>query len=138
MNFIVGSFSFSVLMPSIIWFRTFWSLEFKRLMHPYPFTEKRNIFSSHTYITYNWWQSWDYYQKLGIEMTSDGEPPATMQIPMSILGSSLICLWDSHAFSPLNLGLRKIASTLLSKDDFSWQYWLFFLFRRYQEDNSGL
>lgn len=66
-------------------------------------------------------------QKLGIEVTSHGPPPATMQIPVSIWGSSLIGLWDHHAFSPLNLGLRKIASTLLSKDDFTWEYWLFYL-----------
>lgn len=64
---------------------------------------------------------------LGIEVTSAGDPSATVRIPMSILGSRPICLWDSRAFSPLNLGLRKIASTSLSKDNFTWEYWLFFL-----------
>lgn len=114
-------------MPSIICFRTFWFLEYKRLMNPYPFTAKRNRFSSYTTTTYNGLQSWDHYQKLGIEVTSHGPPPATMLIPVSILGSSLIGLWDRHALSPLNLGLGKTASTLLSKDDFSWEYWLFYL-----------
>lgn len=36
---------------------------------------------------------------------------------MSLLGCSPTFLWDSRAFLPLNIELRKIASILLSKND---------------------
>lgn len=142
LTFTDGSCLFFILMPNIIWFRTFSSLPFKGLMNPYPFAEKGNIFSSSTYITYNCWQSWDYCQKLGIVVTSHGKRTSYYSdtwTPMSTWGSSPTHLGNSPAFSPVNLGLRKIpSSTFFSKGDFTWESWLFFLFSRYQEDNSGL
>lgn len=136
-----GSFLFSVLVPNIIWFRTPFHPWGLKIWSTHTLSQqKKHIFFLH--VHYVWLLT---ELRLLPEVRESGDKPWKLTsyysdtwTPMSALGNSLTNWWDSQAFSPVNLGLRKIASTFLSKDDFTWEYWLFFLFSRYQEHNSGL